>query len=320
VQAEYTELTTKVSASGESVDQIIAKFGKQGNQVDQLVRGLSDAKVSLSTAESVFNSVQGSLAAKNKTLVEQYNDLQTKLSEYAAQAAGIDFSPLKTKLDEFAQLMADYNAALSAKIAAAQAVTSSAASTPASSNTSSAASTPSRDALLAAAQAVYKSATGGVSTSLFNAAQAAVGGNIYAATGWNGDPASFRAKWGFSDGGYTGDGGKYDPAGIVHKGEYVIPAWQVDKYPHAINELENIRKKGYADGGMVSAPLAITPNSNNGDIIAELKALLNVVAELKAQDRQIGFDVINNTKTTADYVDKWDANGMPINAEVEVTI
>ena len=27
---------------------------------------------------------------------------------------------------------------------------------------------------------------------------------------------------GFSEGGYTGDGGKYDPAGIVHKGEFVI--------------------------------------------------------------------------------------------------
>lgn len=30
-------------------------------------------------------------------------------------------------------------------------------------------------------------------------------------------------QWlGFSSGGYTGDGGKYDPAGIVHKGEYVL--------------------------------------------------------------------------------------------------
>lgn len=27
---------------------------------------------------------------------------------------------------------------------------------------------------------------------------------------------------GFADGGYTGDGGKYDPAGTVHKGEYVL--------------------------------------------------------------------------------------------------
>lgn len=29
---------------------------------------------------------------------------------------------------------------------------------------------------------------------------------------------------GFADGGYTGDGGKYDVAGVVHRGEYVLPA------------------------------------------------------------------------------------------------
>jgi hypothetical protein len=34
---------------------------------------------------------------------------------------------------------------------------------------------------------------------------------------------------GFSSGGYTGRGGKYEPAGIVHKGEYVIPKEQVDQ-------------------------------------------------------------------------------------------
>ena len=29
--------------------------------------------------------------------------------------------------------------------------------------------------------------------------------------------------FGFAEGGYTGDGGKYDPAGIVHRGEFVMP-------------------------------------------------------------------------------------------------
>ncbi len=29
---------------------------------------------------------------------------------------------------------------------------------------------------------------------------------------------------GFAEGGYTGDGGKYEPAGIVHRGEFVMPA------------------------------------------------------------------------------------------------
>jgi hypothetical protein len=34
---------------------------------------------------------------------------------------------------------------------------------------------------------------------------------------------------GFSSGGYTGPGGKYEPAGIVHKGEYVLPKSFVDR-------------------------------------------------------------------------------------------
>ena len=34
---------------------------------------------------------------------------------------------------------------------------------------------------------------------------------------------------GFSDGGYTGDGGKYDAAGIVHKGEFVMTKEQTQR-------------------------------------------------------------------------------------------
>ena len=63
----------------------------------------------------------------------------------------------------------------------------------------------------------------------------------------------------FADGGYTGAGAKYDEAGIVHKGEYVIPAWQVNKMPNTIQALESVRKKGYADGGYVGG----LPNSSD---------------------------------------------------------
>lgn len=58
---------------------------------------------------------------------------------------------------------------------------------------------------------------------------------------------------GFADGGYTGSGGKYEPAGIVHRGEYVAPQTVVKSpaaQPH-IAALENMRLKGYADGGFV---------------------------------------------------------------------
>ncbi len=57
----------------------------------------------------------------------------------------------------------------------------------------------------------------------------------------------------FAEGGYTGDGGKYEPAGIVHKGEYVVPQsvnYSPQAQPH-IAALEGMRK-GYADGGFVT--------------------------------------------------------------------
>jgi len=55
----------------------------------------------------------------------------------------------------------------------------------------------------------------------------------------------------WSEGGYTGPGGKYQPAGIVHKGEYVVPKNIVDQVGPA-----NIQRlfAGYADGGLVGAP------------------------------------------------------------------
>ena len=70
---------------------------------------------------------------------------------------------------------------------------------------------------------------------------------------------------GYADGGYTGPGGKYEVAGVVHKGEYVIPqAVMGDPYViDAVTNIEAIRRHqlgltrhtaGYADGGYTSDP------------------------------------------------------------------
>lgn len=63
---------------------------------------------------------------------------------------------------------------------------------------------------------------------------------------------------GFSEGGYTGSGGKYDPAGIVHKGEVV---WSQDDVRNAggVNAVEALRKglRGYSEGGLVTHPANI---------------------------------------------------------------
>jgi hypothetical protein len=46
----------------------------------------------------------------------------------------------------------------------------------------------------------------------------------------------------FSEGGYTGPGGKYDVAGIVHRGEYVMPASAVDRI--GVGNLEALHRGG----------------------------------------------------------------------------
>lgn len=61
---------------------------------------------------------------------------------------------------------------------------------------------------------------------------------------------------GFAEGGYTGPGGKYEPAGIVHAGEFVHRR-EVVRQPGALRFLERFNRvgmaalRGYADGGFV---------------------------------------------------------------------
>lgn len=70
---------------------------------------------------------------------------------------------------------------------------------------------------------------------------------------------------GYAGGGYTGAGGKYEPAGIVHRGEYVVPKHQVNQrtglpYADALGRLQKgtSGRTGYSGGGYV------TGTSNGG--------------------------------------------------------
>lgn len=58
---------------------------------------------------------------------------------------------------------------------------------------------------------------------------------------------------GFASGGYTGAGGKYEPAGIVHKGEVVFSQRDVRNHG-GVAAVERLRLRGYADGGVVGVP------------------------------------------------------------------
>lgn len=60
---------------------------------------------------------------------------------------------------------------------------------------------------------------------------------------------------GFASGGYTGDGGKHEPAGVVHRGEYVFSQESVQRLGAGnLERLHTSAKRGFATGGLVGAP------------------------------------------------------------------
>ena len=88
----------------------------------------------------------------------------------------------------------------------------------------------------------------------------------------------------FASGGYTGPGGKYEPAGIVHAGEYVINAASTRKLGLAFLD----RLNGYADGGYVAPLPAIvqrgeTSGSMGQPSTAQLDVKVNVYNQTDSQ-------------------------------------
>lgn len=75
------------------------------------------------------------------------------------------------------------------------------------------------------------------------------------------------SRTGFSGGGYTGDGGKFEPKGVVHGGEFVVKK-EVVSQPGAREFLErmNANSNGYADGGYVNPTPAAASSSTTQSI------------------------------------------------------
>ena len=78
---------------------------------------------------------------------------------------------------------------------------------------------------------------------------------------------------GFANGGYTGAGGKYDPAGIVHKGEVVFSQVDVARWG-GVGNVEALRTgKGFADGGVVDTKvLDMANNQAISDYLSDRQA------------------------------------------------
>jgi lambda family phage tail tape measure protein len=150
----------------------------------------------------------------------------------------------------------------------------------------------------------------------FAGAGASAAGNGLAAgsagatsSGLGASTAGYSSQYGFSDGGYTGDGGKFEPKGVVHGGEFVVRK-DVVSQPGAREFLErmNANSKGYADGGYVGSTAAasssnvvpISSASSSAPVFhqsfqfqgAPDDATVNMVKEAAMQGAKGGYEMV----------------------------
>jgi hypothetical protein len=103
----------------------------------------------------------------------------------------------------------------------------------------------------------------------------------------------------FAVGGFTGFGDEKEPAGTVHKNEYVVPAYVV-RNPQSKYHLQALesKRKGYANGGMVSPN--ISNYSSQFDYDKLISGLASAISELPPP--QVGlvniYDGINKVQLT----------------------
>ena len=103
-----------------------------------------------------------------------------------------------------------------------------------------------RSVLSMMTEILLKQAMVGIVGSIGSAIGGAVGGGASASGGTAIQAAA--AKFHFATGGFTGTGGKYEPAGIVHRGEFVFTKEATSRI--GVGNLYRLMR-GYAEGGYV---------------------------------------------------------------------
>lgn len=109
-----------------------------------------------------------------------------------------------------------------------------------------------------------------IKMALFNAMSAAFGG---------GGTFSFASMFskGFANGGYTGNGGKYEPKGVVHGGEFVFTKEATSRLgPENLYRL----MRGYASGGLVGSNGSSGFGVTNGGNVAASAAMVFSVGDV----------------------------------------
>jgi phage host-nuclease inhibitor protein Gam len=217
---QYQEHITALASSGLSQDELARRTAQLREQFVQQATQLGYSRVEVEKYARAFDDIRVAIQGvpRNITVTANANPALQALSEFMARA--------KTQI----------GSGLSVPISA----------------------TPDYRGL--SSQGRAGEIQGNMQNALANMVAAAARGDIVASQRWRVDLirwATILKNGGFSGGGFTGAGGKYEPAGIVHRGEYVIPKKDVNQrtglpYADAMGRLQRgASGPGYANGGFV---------------------------------------------------------------------
>lgn len=126
-------------------------------------------------------------------------------------------------------------------------------------------------------------------------------GGLFGLGGGGGGGLSGLTWDSWATGGFTGQGGKYEPAGMVHKGEYVFSAAATKAIGVGNLDRAHRRARGYAEGGYVdgNTPRMFSPaNGNSAPVTVRLimpagwKA--EIVGEAKNAARQDTVQIVSD--------------------------
>lgn len=159
----------------------------------------------------------------------------------------------------------------------------------------------------------------GLITAALSAAKAGIkaairGGSADTSISSSGGSGS-RVITGYSTGGHTGDGPAMEVAGVVHRGEYVVPKWQMSN-PISfdyVRALENIRRTrtsahplpgaGFAEGGYTTPPSS--PNypvaSESMQINRTMERMNRLLEKLDRQGVHTNLNISNLNTAQAKY-------------------
>lgn len=123
-------------------------------------------------------------------------------------------------------------------------------------------------------------------------------------------PTATRTVTGYSEGGYTGPGGRYEVAGLVHRGEYVVPM-PIMSHPRvadAVGMIESIRlgrmgrvassTQGYADGGYTGEPSGATASTDLNDMTEAVRGLRSATENIRDIRAYVVYRDIKDTEAS----------------------